>query len=52
MASKTVRLLLLTMLCAVLGLAQQDRGTIVGTVTDPSGSIIPNVKVTVRQVET
>lgn len=33
-------------------LAQQDRGTIVGTVYDPTGSVVPGVKVKVTQVTT
>jgi hypothetical protein len=33
-------------------LAQQDRGTIVGTVYDPTGSVVPAVKVKVTQVTT
>lgn len=32
--------------------AQLDRGTITGTVTDPSGAVIPGVNVTVRSVAT
>jgi hypothetical protein len=32
--------------------AQQDRGTFTGTVTDPTGAVIPNVKVTVANTET
>jgi hypothetical protein len=33
-------------------LAQQDRASITGTVNDPSGSVVPNVKITVSQVDT
>jgi hypothetical protein len=41
------------MLGVVLGFAQSStQGTIVGTVTDPAGGVIPNVKITVIQVET
>ena len=32
--------------------AQRDTGTIVGTVTDPSGAVVPGVSVTIRNVET
>ena len=40
-------------LCALLlsssaGFAQLDRGTITGTVTDPSGAVIPAIKITIR----
>jgi len=45
-------LLLLVLAAAVVAWGQQDRATITGTVTDPSGSVIPNVKITVLQVET
>ena len=39
-------------LFASVALAQQDRGTIVGTVTDPSGATIPGVAVVATHVET
>jgi hypothetical protein len=32
--------------------AQSDRGTITGTVTDPSGAVVPNVKVTATNLDT
>src|SRR5207244_2103433 len=32
--------------------AQRDTGTIVGTVTDQSGAVVPGVSVTIRNVET
>ncbi|MEA2175037.1 MAG: hypothetical protein QOD00_2629 [Blastocatellia bacterium] len=38
--------MLLLLLCAVPALAQSDRGTITGTVTDPNGAAVPNAKVT------
>ena len=40
------RLIALAVLVSVCLFAQSDRGTITGTVTDPSGSLIPNVAVT------
>ena len=46
-------LLLLVLLLAGLPFrASAQNATIVGTVTDPSGSVIANVKVTIRQLET
>lgn len=46
----------LAVLCVlVLGLSFHAFGqeaTILGTVTDPSGSVVPNVKVTITHVET
>src|SRR5882724_2519444 len=46
-------LLLLVLLLAGLPFrASAQNATIVGTVTDPSGSVVANVKVTIRQLET
>lgn len=42
----------LLFLSGSLLLAQQDRGTFTGTVTDPTGSVIPNVTITIQNVET
>lgn len=39
-------------LSAVFLYAQQDRATIVGTVTDPSGAVVPEVKVSIIQTTT
>ena len=33
-------------------LAQSDRGTITGTITDPAGAVVPNTPVQVRNMET
>ncbi len=33
-------------------LAQQDRATVTGTVTDPSGSVIPNVTIAIQNIDT
>ena len=33
-------------------LAQSDRGTITGTVSDSSGAVVPSVAITVRNTET
>jgi hypothetical protein len=41
-------LALIVALVASLALAQSDLGTITGFVKDPSGSVIPNAKITVR----
>ncbi|MGE5569065.1 MAG: TonB-dependent receptor domain-containing protein [Rhodospirillales bacterium] len=43
---------LLTLLICIPSFAQQDRGTFTGTVTDPTGSVVPNVAVTVQNMET
>ena len=48
-----VRIVLVFVLLAVVSLsAQTFRGTILGTVTDPSGAVLPGVKVTVKNVAT
>jgi Carboxypeptidase regulatory-like domain len=44
--------LLLTACWAVPGFAQSDRGAIAGTVTDPSGAVVPNAKVTATNLDT
>ncbi len=41
-----------TMLLSTVCLAQLDRGTITGTVTDASGAVIPNTKITVKNEAT
>ncbi|HET8549217.1 MAG TPA: carboxypeptidase regulatory-like domain-containing protein, partial [Bryobacteraceae bacterium] len=46
------RLLLVLLATVLVTWAQQDRGTFTGTVTDQSGSLVPNVKVTVVNTET
>ena len=40
------------LLCASLGMAQLDTGTISGTVTDQSGAAVPGVAVTIRNAGT
>ncbi len=45
-------LLLLAVLSLAAGLwAQKDTGTIAGTVTDPSGAVVPGAKVVVKEVD-
>lgn len=44
--------ILVLLLAAGAGVAQQDRGTFTGTVTDPSGATIPNVKVIITNTDT
>ncbi|MGE5648047.1 MAG: TonB-dependent receptor domain-containing protein [Acidobacteriota bacterium] len=40
------------LLLAIPLAAQQDRATITGTVTDPTGSVVPNVNITIQNTET
>jgi hypothetical protein len=47
-----VTLIAAVILCAGHLFAQSDNGSIVGTVTDPSGAAIPNATVTVTNVDT
>jgi hypothetical protein len=46
------RVALLTLSCAFAVLAQRDLATLVGTVTDPSGGVVPSAKVTITEVGT
>ena len=43
---------LLLICLGVIGFAQSDRGTITGSITDPSGALIPGAKITLTNVET
>ena len=40
------------LLCAVPVRAQVDQGTISGTVSDPSGAVVPNAQVTLTDIQT
>lgn len=44
--------LLLSLALAIPGFSQSERGTIVGSVKDSSGAIIPDAKVTVTNIAT
>src|ERR1700722_6864016 len=46
------RLLIFTLLFALTALAQSDRGTITGTISDPAGALVANAPVETRNVET
>ncbi len=48
----TLSRIALFLVFTVCAFAQQDRGTFVGTVTDPSGAVLPGVKITVVEVNT
>jgi hypothetical protein len=37
-----LRLVILALFSAVAVFAQSDRGTITGTITDPTGGVVPN----------
>lgn len=45
-------LFLAAVLLSAFAWAQQDRATVVGTVTDPTGAVVPQVKVTIIQTTT
>src|SRR5690242_12821799 len=47
-----VALCVLLLIFPVLALAQAAGGTLLGTVTDPSGAVMPNVAVTVTNTDT
>jgi hypothetical protein len=40
------------LICAVAAFAQGDRGTITGTVTDPTGAVVPNAAIQVTSSDT
>ena len=42
----------LFLICALAAFAQGDRGTITGTVTDPTGAVVPNANIQVTNSET
>ena len=42
----------LFVICTALAFAQGDRGTITGTVTDPTGAVIPNANIEVTNSDT
>src|SRR5687767_15010744 len=44
--------LILPLACAVLSLAQTSAGSIRGAITDPTGSVLPNATVTVKNLDT
>ena len=46
------RLEVVALLFTVAALAQNDRGTITGTVADPTGALVPSAAITARNVET
>ena len=52
MRLRSMTLGLLLLLSAAQLLAQQNRGTLTGTVTDASGAVIPGVAITIQNVET
>ncbi|HYL74551.1 MAG TPA: carboxypeptidase regulatory-like domain-containing protein [Bryobacteraceae bacterium] len=52
MRSKSAQLLFTLCLLAVAALSQNIRGTILGTVRDPSGAVVRGAKITVRHIAT
>jgi Carboxypeptidase regulatory-like domain len=47
-----LRLAGLFLICTLAAFAQGDRGTITGTVTDPTGAVIPNANILVTNTDT
>lgn len=52
MRARYILFLSVILLTAVCAIAQIDRGTLTGRVTDPSGAVVPGVEVTATQVDT
>ena len=50
--SKLIAVLSLILALAVLGIAQYGSGVLLGTITDPSGAVVPGAKVAVRNLAT
>src|SRR5579863_5096580 len=42
----------LVLICSLAAFAQGDRGTITGTVTDPTGAVVPNANIQVTNTDT
>lgn len=51
-SAKTLTLVLITLLASLNAAGQQITGSLRGTVSDPSGAIVPGATVTAKQVET
>ena len=49
---KTLRLAICIALFLAAGFAQNDRGMITGTITDPTGAMVPNAAITATNSET
>jgi hypothetical protein len=47
-----IRLLFMLLLTLVLAFAQNDRGTITGTITDPTGAVVPGAALHARDIAT
>src|SRR5580658_46673 len=47
-----LRIALLAVLCAGASFAQRDLSTLAGTITDPTGGVVANAKVTITEVDT
>src|ERR1017187_7487416 len=50
--STGLRIALLILFCACAAFAQRDLATLAGTVTDASGGVVPNAKVTITEIAT
>src|ERR1700685_1901947 len=49
---KGLRIALLALFCACAVFAQRDLSTLAGTITDSSGGVVANAKVTITEVDT
>src|SRR3984957_15531483 len=47
-----LRIATLFLICALAAFAQGDRGTITGTVTDPTGAVVPNANIQLTNTDT
>src|SRR5215470_4951908 len=49
---RSLKIAVCSLALALPALAQSDRGTITGTVSDPAGALVPSAAVEIRNVET
>ena len=49
---RSLKVAVSSLVLTMIAIAQSDRGTITGTVSDPAGALVPNAAIQIRNVET